>query len=73
MKIYVCDICKRKFGGEVGFYLAPRYIPSEFPDAFYQAAPSTTDICAECMDRIAKAQQTEIEKIQSKKGVTGNG
>ena len=64
VKVYICDICGKEFGKQVSMYMAPIYNPTNFDSKFFVGAKTEVDICTSCLDKIAKAQQKEIEKIK---------
>lgn len=64
MKTYYCDICKKEMGHNVSF--GHKYHQSDFSidGGFYYKEQADSDVCADCYNRIAKAQEEEIKKIK---------
>ena len=65
MTKYICDICKKEFGNEVGLttVVNPTYRPSEFGSGFFHSQRSSADICNTCYKAIAEAQQKAIDDL----------
>jgi hypothetical protein len=70
MKTYTCDICKKQFGHNVSFTVVnmPTYKASDFEidDGFYFNQRSDRDICNDCFNKIAQAQEDVIKQIINK-------
>ena len=68
MKIINCDLCKKDMGRNVGLYsiTMPKYQSSEFDSGFYMKPErGDADICLECWNKIAEAQNKVIEETLS--------
>ncbi len=67
MKIITCDICKKEFGHSVSHMMQPMYSPAQFAgdSGFFVSERSSSDICNDCYNKIAKAQNKAIEDIKS--------
>jgi hypothetical protein len=67
MKVITCDICKKEFGKNVGlkFCSSPKYLESDFDNGFYIGGfkPNNADICLDCWNKIAEAQNKAVEEI----------
>lgn len=59
MKIFICDVCKKVIGREVSWSISP-YLQSEF----YYTPKTHSDICSDCFNKIAEAQNKVIEEIR---------
>ena len=66
MKKITCDICKKDIGCSINTFSQPMFSPSEFSyDAgFYTPQQYTRDVCSDCFNRIARAQQKAIVEIE---------
>ena len=60
-----CDICRKKIAHNVQLSSNLTYSPSNFKTekGYYSKPRNVNEICAYCYDRIAEAQQKEINKI----------
>ena len=69
MKTYTCDVCGKDFGSQVSSFMCPSFRPDNFTidSGFYTVLSGEKDICSPCFNRIAKAQNDEIEKIKKSK------
>jgi hypothetical protein len=70
MKTYSCDICGKQFGHNVGFvaFGQPQYTPGDFQydSGFFRTQRSDADICNDCYNAIAEAQEKAIKKLNNK-------
>lgn len=66
MKTYHCDICKKEFGHNVDYVVCemPTYKLEDFDSGFYHVPKTNSDICNECYNKIAKAQEVAIKEIK---------
>ena len=66
MKNYICDVCGKKFGQQVGSFMAPIYTPSDFTvdSGFYSVMATERDVCTDCFNVIADAQDRAIKKLR---------
>lgn len=72
MKILYCDLCKKEFGRTVNHAIT---IVEPHPFAsneFYFKGRDYSDLCSDCYNRIAKAQNDEVEKIKKKQDEKNN-
>lgn len=69
MKRYICDVCGKEFGYNVSYSLVTTtYKQADFiDDGFIFKKKDDADICSNCYNRIAEAQNREIKQIKQLK------
>lgn len=67
MKIITCDLCKKDMGLTVGWktVTVPKYLEHDFSMSVGYGREES-DICTDCWNEIAEAQNKAVENIKSK-------